>query len=136
MRNEKSVKQKSQEKRINYSFKVEDAIYRRIEKIVHILTFLDQNQNAPTKQKWLLEAINEKIENETELPQEAISDKQLIVRIDENLNEKLDKKIAKIKKLRPNYSKKKWILEAICEKLEQEEAFAKDRLITTYREKE
>ena|ERR1700722_1233402 len=103
------------ENHINYSFKVGENIFIRVEKNVVL--------DSISKQRWLLTAIEEKLKNEKRLQKDAIPrERQMVVRIKNSLNKILNKRIETIKKFRKHYSKKQWILEAILEKLDREQS--------------
>lgn len=119
-----------EEKYIQFSFKVQDELARKIDKHLHLLKYL--NHNRKSKQQWINEALVEK----TKRDQESLSDslakeKQLTVRIDPRLNTKIEKNVDLIKCFKSGFSKKLWVIEAVEQKLMREEAEAKKLLHET-----
>jgi hypothetical protein len=104
----------------NYSIRIGERLYRRINRHIQLLKRLNHIQN---KQNWIEKAILEKLEREEEQSiAECISpEKHLSFKIHSQINVKIERSVEVIKKLRGNFSKKQWILEAIYEKLDMEE---------------
>lgn len=107
------------EKIVHYSFKVGENLFKKIEKNLHLLKYLDHNSHS--KQRWIVEALTEKLNHELKTPPDDIPrERQLTVRINDVLNKKIEKRTEFIKKFRNSYSKKQWVIEAIHEKLDRE----------------
>jgi hypothetical protein len=104
----------------NYSIRIGERLYKRIYKHIQLLKHLNKIQN---KQSWLEGAIQDKLEREKELDiVDCISpEKHLSFKISSQIDAKIEKKVEIIKKFRSSFSKKQWVLEAIYEKLDNEE---------------
>ena len=103
----------------NYTLKLPEHLYKRIDDVVRILNI----KGSCTKKKWLMEAIQEKLEREKEFQIDQIPKiKQISLHIPTQLNEEICKKIELIKNFRDSFSKKQFILEAINEKLNADES--------------
>ncbi|MFZ0565994.1 MAG: hypothetical protein WAM28_07405 [Chlamydiales bacterium] len=103
----------------NYCIRVSENIYQKVDRLVHILKQADSPGH--TKQKWLTEAIKEKLEIENHLSSDDFpKEKQLSVKLAIHLRKKIEKRVTLIKKFRTSYSIKQWIMEAIFEKLDRD----------------
>jgi predicted transcriptional regulator len=102
-----------------YIVEIGDALHKKIDKIVRVLNRLDNKSHS--KKSWVLEAIQEKLSAEHHQPDEIIGSKHLTLSFEDDVKAKLDEIVAFQKKFRKTYSRKKWILEAIYEKIEREE---------------
>lgn len=112
---------------INYSFKIGDHLHNKIENHIRIIKKLADR--SCTRQRWITEAIKEKLDRETQNEISSIpKDKYFQIKVPPHINEKIEKKIDEMKSFRRSYSKKQLLVEAISEKLEREEKKAKDLL--------
>lgn len=76
------------------------------------------NYKRLTKSQWVCEAIYEKLEKKI---QSSLHKQQRIhLKIPKRALDEIDAQIQILKKLHVSYSKKKWIMEAIYEKLDRE----------------
>ena len=107
-----------------YSVKIDEYLYKRLNKHIRILKHAENK--ALSTQKWVTDAIIEKLAktDTEELPQ----DRHLVLKINDPINEKIDSNVEHQKKFRQSYSKKRWFLEAINEKLDREEPKTKKYL--------
>ena len=104
----------------SYSVRIEGRLYKRIFQHIQLLKRMSIVLN---KQKWLEDAIVRKLEKDEEqdLTETIDSEKHLSFQVNVQLDAKIDKRVEVIKKFCNSYSKKKWILESIYEKLDLEE---------------
>jgi hypothetical protein len=104
----------------NYSIRIGERLYIRINKHILFLKHLNKSQN---KQAWIEEAILDKLKKEEEQDGiECISrEKHLSFKIRSQIDTRIEKRVEFIKKIRGSFSKKQWLLEAIYEKLDTEE---------------
>lgn len=75
-----------------------------------------------TKQNWIIEAIREKLDRDVaeSVPCQANKDRRMVLKLDPNTLETLKSRIDLSRRIGASYSKNKWVLEAIDEKLEKE----------------
>lgn len=111
---------------VNYSFRVNEDLYNRFNKHLHLLKRLENS--SISKQKWITEAINEKLASEKSNPDSIAKDRHISFRVEKQLSKNIEKSIEKTRKFRRSFSKKQWFVEAIYKKLETEEHKAKDLL--------
>jgi hypothetical protein len=109
-----------------YSVVIDESLYKRLEKHVRILKHFEQT--GLTKHKWIMDAIKTKLAKEDksqdlELPK----NRYLVLKINDLINNKIDATVDLQKRFR-RYSKKQWLIEAICEQLEAEENKTKQLL--------
>lgn len=105
---------------INYSVTMDGQLYKRLERHLDILKHAENV--GLTRQKWVTDAVLEKIakeesQNYSEIPKANF----LMVRFLKTISDKISNLVDKQKPFKRNFNKKQWILEAIQEKLEQEE---------------
>jgi predicted DNA binding CopG/RHH family protein len=106
-------------KRKSYSFAISPFTYKKIDKQVFFLKKL--KDPSYTKQRWLYEAVREKTEKDEKLGIEHIDkERRIAFRLEESLIERMENLVEQTKKFHSTYSKKKWIEEAIHEKLERD----------------
>lgn len=109
---------------VNYAFKMCEDIFSRLDNHIQILKRLDNTSTS--KQRWMTEAIKEKLENEKKLTSDQLpKDKHVSVRVEKNLAIQIEKNVEKYRVFRRSFSKKQWLIDAICEKLLSEESKAK-----------
>ena len=104
----------------NCSIRIEERFYKRL--IDHI-QLLKRLNNVKNQQHWVEEAILTKLKKEeVQVITECSSRKKhLNFKINYQINAQVEIRVELMKKIRGNFSKKKWFLEAIHEKLEAEE---------------
>lgn len=108
------------EKCSQYSIKIGENLYRRIDKLILLLKHLDVHSRS--KQGWIIEAIKEKLETEEQLPPDDLPrERHLGIKLGNRLKQRLDKRVDLHKKFRQSYSIKQWMLEALYEKLDRDE---------------
>jgi|GEM_PF-5045541 len=103
--------------------KVSNRLLRRLQRHISVSNYsLKQDLS---QQEWIHKAVAEKLEREKNNPEmHHNSLKQITIRLNQSLKSQLDKTIDQLKSMNnrtKSYSKKSWILEAIEEKLEEEE---------------
>lgn len=101
-----------------YSFTISSYIHERLQRHILLRKLVDR---STTRQRWIIHAVQEKLAKDVKSP---ITPKAntLTVKIDDDLKESLLKRIEFIKQFRASYSKKQWLVEAILEKLDRDEA--------------
>lgn len=114
----------TKKKSVEYTVIIGNHLYHRIDKHVRLLKNLKINSS---KQKWVLEAIEEKLKIDVAL-EANLGDRLLHVKCDIELWNEIQKKIELLKAFRRSISKKQWIEEAIYDKLEREEQKSKELL--------
>lgn len=125
MQNEEELLAPAQIK--NYSLRIGENLYQRINKHIHLLKHLDNHSHS--KKRWIVEAIKEKIEIEQDMAPEDIPKERFIgFTVDEYLSEKIEKRIDLVRRFRVSFSKKLWFVEAIYEKLDRDERKARKLL--------
>ena len=98
-----------------YAVEIDDSLLSEIEKLISLLKKYDIRHNV---QSWTLEALREKMILEKKSKDFKISkEKFLRIIISEKLRQHIENRVLEIKKVRRSYSKKKWILDAIYEKI-------------------
>ncbi|MBA3283955.1 MAG: hypothetical protein H0U27_02690 [Nitrosopumilus sp.] len=108
-----------------YNVCISPHLQERLERHILILKrFIDR---SATKQRWITEAIKEKLSNYANNPIVS-KELRLYLRIEEELEKKVLEKVEYIKKFRSSYSKKQWIMEAIFEKLDRDESDAEKKI--------
>lgn len=107
----------------NICFKVGKSLYCRLGNHIRALKHLGRHGS---KNDWMVDAIREKLSRETETVKDIPEQKAVNISVDPALRQALEKRVHFIKKFIPKYSAKKWIIEALHEKLEKEELAAKD----------
>lgn len=119
---------KTEHKIKNFSFRIGEYLHKQLNKHILLLKKLD-NQNH-SKQRWLEEAVKEKLEFEERFGDKLVQkDNFLSLKISEPLYDRIEKRIEFAKRFRVSYSLKKWLLEAVSEKLEREDEKAKELLL-------
>ena len=105
-------------RRISYSILFPNDLHNKIDK--HLREIQTREYHTVTKQKWIIDALQERLEKEKNNPEELPKGKFVSIRIDERLLEEIAKETEKLKVGQAGYSKKKWILDAVCAKLDRE----------------
>lgn len=118
----------------DYVIEINETLYKKIDKLIRILNAFDNR--AHSKQSWILEAVNEKLNVEESSKKENIPvSKYLKLSMEVPLRKKIEDKVSLLKQFKNSYSTKKWLLEAIFEKLEREEYMA-EKLIENFKLRE
>jgi hypothetical protein len=99
-------------------------LYQRIAKHISLLKCL---QNNDSKQKWIQEAVREKLKAD-EISNIEVGDRFLHLKFDEDLWFEIQEKVESLKAIHTSMSKKQFIEEAIFEKLDREERKSKELL--------
>lgn len=104
---------------ISYSIRLSNDLHTKLDKHLKVIEY--QEFNSISKQKWIIDAIKERLEIEENMPPEELPKGRYVnIRIDERLYKKIDEQIEKLKIAKTPYSKKQWILEAMHAKLSRE----------------
>lgn len=116
-----SIKELNQ-KRIEYTVRIGNHLYQRITRHLLLLKHL---KSSESKQKWIQEAIQEKLaaDEQTEVQDR---DRYLHLSLNEKIWKDLEKRIDHLRTIRISVSKKVFIEEAIFEKLDKEESKSKE----------
>lgn len=101
-----------------YTVTISPHIHERLER--HILILKKLIDRSATKQRWLIDSIREKLAKDAS-NQQVPKANTLNVKIDDELDKQVLKRIEFIKKFRFSYSKKQWLVDAVLEKLERDE---------------
>lgn len=131
MKNDKSSKMTSKKTKktstkVKFcSIRVGENLYNRICK--HIERLKKFQDSSYSRGQWINDAIKNKLEKEIKGNTIAV-DKHLNTRIDVKLIEMINQQVTIMKKFNSSYSKQKWFVEALSDKLEDEEQSAKNRL--------
>lgn len=102
-----------------YTLRLSQTLLNRVEKHLACLKFI--HSSSPSKRKWVLQAIHQKMDREKgasfpDLPKRGT----ILLEIDPELAETLDQRVELIRKVRGSYSLKSWMVDAIEERLELE----------------
>lgn len=118
-------------------FYVGESFHSRLTNHIRTLKYLGRLDRS--KHDWMVDAVREKLKREREHAHSFKSipvEKSIHISLDEELKSELENRIALIKKFTAQtYSTKKWVLEALQEKIEREEALTRefaDQLRPTY----
>lgn len=122
---EKKVESSKTEKLIFCAIRVGENLFNRING--HLDTLKKCQGNNYSQNRWVNEAIKTKLDKEIKGNIVSI-DKHLGVRIDEKTLEKINQQVKVMKKFNSSYSKQKWLVEALSEKLQEDEQITKKRL--------
>lgn len=115
-------------KKASYTFTVGKHLHKKMENHIRAVKFLDSNYS---KQHWIADAIQEKLESERiQGPEEFTREHVVNMKIDKRLDQLVEKQVGIYRKFRKSYSKKLWLVEAISEKLDKEEAAIKKQVET------
>jgi len=109
-----------------YSVSISPVLLNKLNHHLHLLQTLLGLQHQ--KRDWYIAAIEEKLARDvTESKVE--KEKRIGFRLDQLTKKKLEDHIQNIRKSRNSFSKKQWILDAIEERLDEEEEIIKNRLL-------
>ena len=104
---------------VTISTTMRGSLIQRIER--HMVNSKYLKKEANTQQKWVLNAIKEKLNQEIE-PVSAFPKKTVTVWLPKNISEKMNLRIDQVSKLKnKKITKREFIMNAIEEKLNQEE---------------
>ncbi len=107
------------------TIRVGENLYKRISK--HVDTLKKCFNNSYSRNRWISDAVHAKLEKEIQSNSITV-DKHLGARIDVRILNKINEQVKLMKKFNSSYSKQKWLVEAISEKLEEDEQSTKNRL--------
>jgi hypothetical protein len=108
----------SKKEESNYIIEINDALFSQMEKQIDLLKKHDIRQSL---QSWTVEALREKMLLELKSGSQKISKEKILkLVISERLRQYIENRVLEIKGFRRSYSKKKWVLDAIAEKLERD----------------
>jgi hypothetical protein len=110
----------------NYTVKIDDYLHKRLDKHLRIIKHIEQK--GLSKQKWVMDAIHEKLEKDKQPEADLPKDHYLVLKFNEPVSEQIESKVNYQRQFRDSYSKKQWLVAAIYEKLEREEQKAKELL--------
>lgn len=103
----------------NYNVSISENLSSKLEK--HLNNIKISKYKKYTKAQWISEAIYEKID---ESPEAHLNKEQRIhLKLPKGILDEIDKRIQILKKAHVSYSKKKWIMESIYDKLDREGNF-------------
>ena len=105
-------------RRISYSVLFPNDLHSKIEK--HLREIQNREYNTVTKQKWIIDALQERLEKKKNIPEQLPKGKFVSIRIDERLLQEIANETEKLKVIQAGYSKRKWIIDAVCAKLDRE----------------
>ena len=112
----------------SYTMTLEERLHKKLEGHLKVLQHIDSHSHS--KQRWIIDAINRKLEKEKRLSKDMITDdKRISLRVTHKMDQKIQNMVNLQKKFRKTpYSKKQWIADAIYEKLQEEEAITNEFL--------
>lgn len=118
-------KQSASESKFKFcSIRVGENLFNRVKK--HIDN-LKKCRDGYSRSQWVNDAIKSKLEKEIQHNTITV-DKFLNTRIDVKMIEMMNQQVSIMKKFNNSYSKQKWLVEALSEKLDEEEQSAKQKL--------
>ncbi len=119
-------KETTSKKTKKYTLRLSQTLLHRIEKHLACLKFIQNS--SPSKRKWVMEALNKKINKEKSLNFPDLPKRgTILLEIDSDLSDALDQRVELIRKVRGSYSLKSWMVDAIEERLEQEMRLAEQK---------
>jgi hypothetical protein len=105
---------------ISYSIRIGESFYGRLSNHINLIKHF--HNHAYSKQIWIIEAIKERLEKEEKSEDLSLNiDKYLNFKLDEKTQDRVEKRVKILSQFSKSFSRKKWILEAIEEKLNREE---------------
>jgi hypothetical protein len=117
--------EREKNKSVQLTVKVKTSLHDKL--LNHLQKLKSQNHPDRTQNAWVLNAILSKMERD-EASQVIPKARNLALKFDETLTERLEARIEEISKTIPHYTKKQWILDAIEEKLEMEKEIMQKKL--------
>lgn len=117
------------EKNVRYSIRIRAHLERQISN--HVLKLKQLSGKSHSRKKWVLEAINEKLNSWNPNEIENIkADSRLDLEISKSMNDKVNSIVSQIRKLNVKIDKKDFFIESVIEKLEREESRVEELLFT------
>jgi Arc/MetJ-type ribon-helix-helix transcriptional regulator len=107
----------------NINLRIGEKFFERINKHVYLLKRLESRSHS--KQRWIEEAIKEKLDTEEKCECYIPKDKFISLKIPDYLYRRIENRIEHAKKFNISYSATKWLVEAILDKLDREDEKAK-----------
>lgn len=115
-------------KKQTFSWKISPFLHKEIE--AHLLTLQKSFKQQISKQKWVVQAITEKLRRQEENQEEIKNNRERIGFLIDPLNHKrLEEFVKKISIEIGEYSKQRLLLEAVLEKLSAEEESIKQKFL-------
>jgi hypothetical protein len=108
-----------------YTVSISPVLHNKLDQHVYALKRLVKS--GCTKNEWIADAIEKKLARE-EMKMDIFKEKPICIKIDPLTKKKLDGRVEMIRNMRYSYSKKQWVLDAIHEKLGNEEEIVKNKL--------
>ncbi len=105
---------------IRYNLNISNQIYKKIEKIVAMRKVLGQENK--TRKGFVLEAMKEKLSKHSDDQLLSNPYKTLRIEYDQEIEKQILKQVGWIKQRNGGHSKKKWILDAVLDKIDAEES--------------
>ena len=116
-------------KAVPFRFSVDKKMHSTIETLVRFLSAHDSKRM--TRQNFITTAIKEKLQKKNmEEMSSLMKDRFFFVKLDSHINDEVSSIVETVRKYRTSYSKKQWVVEAIAEKIEEEEKKMKNTLIS------
>lgn len=110
-----------------YTIKVADPVFDRVDRHIGLLKFVKGGDAS--KQKWLQEAIREKLTTDPDFTKpEPKTRRHLHTRLEYALSEQLESRIQLLRERLGHANKNQWLVDAIHEKLEREQSLAQEAL--------
>lgn len=119
--------QELKEKKRTISLSLSEQIAKKIEKHILVRKSILKEIDV-SKHKWALEAIKEKLEKEKDIRSCLTRNKSFNFELPDHLEEKIDERVDFVKKFSKSYSRKKWLVEAFLEKIDNEDGGIKTQL--------
>ena len=111
--------QNNESERVQFHCRIGNIFADRLDK--HILSLERMNRKRVTRHLWIEEAIQKKLDREVNLhPADIPKEARISLRLVKSLSDEINDKVSLMKRFRTTYSKNKWVIEAIEEKLEEE----------------
>jgi hypothetical protein len=101
----------------NYCVSISQNLHSKIDR--HVLVSKNLLKLKLTKHDWVIEAIKEKLEKQFD-SSEITQEKNIGLHLDPLTHQRLGKHVDMIRQCQFSFSKKKWILDAIQERLDKE----------------
>lgn len=108
-----------------YAVSISSILHNKLDQ--HIYAIKKLLKTGKSKKEWVAEAIEKKLARE-QSKKEIDKEKCICVKIDPVTKQKLEERVEMIRGIRYSYSKKQWVLDAIHEKLENQEEIVKKKL--------
>lgn len=119
------MKNTNQNDTLQYTVSISPVLHNKLDQHIYVLKKLIKPKL--TKKDWVAEAVEQKLARD-DSKQDLPKVKRICIKIDHLTKGILDNLVDMVRSLRNSYSKKQWILDAIQEKLAQEEGAVKNKL--------